>query len=421
MLVLRDRMAVATLAKDSPELLETIRTLGGRKYLEKNTVHFCGVVGTDTGKIGVFIPRNSAGKTDPDKDLKVARKTMQALSRYGRETESRRGHEAGDEEPVSVLAAIHDIAQDFASYGLYSERLRYKSRDSGKPDWKSTISSEVPLLTRTGVAVYPVMRTTRVLDTRDIPLARIQAAIILEIAARHGWWLGEGFQASAWALASFDKPRLPRALWPVTLRQALNGLYAARPMALAQLLIKYLEEDQTVSAGSFLAGVPDFETVWEAMLRDTLTGEETKLWNDRLPKPAYTDHMGTVKTIGGRMEMDIVVRRGYKNGDHLHILDAKYYAATGTGSVPKTGDIVKQLMYELAMKAAVDDHGQGESVSGGFIFPSGGAHAKPFVEAGLTTGQTIDYRFPSIHINYADIVDVIQAYVSRGELSIEIK
>jgi len=413
--VLRDRMAVATLAKRSPELLETIRDLGGSKYLEKNTVHFCGLVGTPSGELGVFIPRNSTGPVDAVKDLQTARLTMKTLSRYGRETDGRSGLEAGDDEPVSVLPVINDLAQDFISYGLYAERLRYKSRDSGKPDWKSTISSEVPLLTRSGVAVYPVMRTTRVLDTRDIPLARIQAAILLEISARHGWWLGKGFQGLARALVSIDKPRLPRALWPVTLRQALNGLYASRPMALAQLLIRYLEEDQNVSGGTFLAGVPDFETVWEAMLRETLAGEETRLWNRRLPKPAYSDPGGRAQTIGSGMEMDIVVRREREANDHLHILDAKYYAATGTGSVPKTGDIVKQLMYELAMKVAIEDHGTEESVSGGFVFPSGGAHSRPFVEAGLSGGQTIDYRFPTIRIYYADIKSVMEAYVGRRE------
>jgi len=417
--ILRDRMSVQSLKQRAPELQETIRTLGGPRYLEKQTVHFCGLIGTPTGELAMFIPRNSAtAERDEKKELQTARLTMKALARYGRETYSRSGLEAGEEEPVSVLPVINDLAQDFLSFGLYAERLRYKSRDTGKPDWKATIASETPLLRRSGVAVYPVMRTTRVLDTRDIPLTRIQAAVLQEIAARHGWWLGLGFEGSVRALAGFQKPNVPRVLWPHALRQALNGLYAARPMALAQLLIRYLEEDQTVSGGSFLAGVPDFETVWEAMLRRTLSGEETSLWNVRLPKPAYQKSEGTTLGIGSGLEMDVVVRRAGESSDHLHILDAKYYAATGRGTVPKTGDITKQLMYELTMKAAVEDQGGGESVSGGFVFPSGGAHAKPFVEAGLMSGQTIDYRFPTIKIHYADISEVMAAYVERREFSL---
>lgn len=410
-------MSVQSLKQQAPELQETIQTLGGPRYLQKQTVRFCGLIGTTTGELGMFVPRNSAASNrDTKTDIQTARLTMQALARYGRETDSRSGLEAGEDEPVSVLPVINDLAQDFLKFGLYAERLRYKSRDTGKPDWKATIASETPLLRRSGVAVYPVMRTTRVLDTRDIPLTRIQAAVLQEICARHGWWLGRGFEGSVRALAGFQKPNVPRVLWPHALRQALNGLYAARPMALAQLLIRYLEEDQTVSGGEFLAGVPDFETVWEAMLRRTLSGEETSFWNERLPMPAYKNQANVVVPIPGRgMEMDIVVRRDGEREDHLYILDAKYYAATGTGSVPKTGDISKQLMYELAMNTAIDDHGGDESVSGGFVFPSGGAHAEPFVEAGLMSGQTIDYRFPRIKIYYADIAEVMSAYVERRE------
>ena len=212
---------------------------------------------------------------------------------------------------------------------------------------------------------------------------------------------------------------LDRASQSSALREALNGLYALRPMELARLLIRYMEEDRSVSGGVFVAGVADFEHVWEVMLRQTLPNEESKRWNVLLPKPAYLDQQEKVQTIGSGMEMDIVVREQRADTDHLRILDAKYYAATGTGSVPKTGDIVKQLMYETAMKAAIENVGSGESVSGGFIFPSGDNHRKPFVLAGLTSGQTIDSRFPSIDIHYVDIASVMSAYVARQKLEID--
>lgn len=407
--VFKDRMVKHTLRNKSLAIFETLQNQGGPRYIEKDTVHFCGLLGAATGEMAVFLPRNCGGHDN----LQTARLTVQALARYGRETESRRGHEIGNDETVSVLPIIHDLARDFTDYGIYAERQRYKSRDTGKPDWKSTIASEVPLLRQNGVAVYPVMRTTRVIDSRDVPLARIQAAVLREINERHGWWLDADFSGAARALAAIDKPRLPRALWSHALREALNGLYAARPMTLATLLIRYLDENRSVTGGAFIAGVADFERVWEVMLRQVLPREESKRWNSRLPKPAYVDKDDKIQKIGSGMEMDIVLREPKEGADHLHILDAKYYAATGTGSVPKTGDIVKQLMYEKAMEAAIENAGTGETVSGGFVFPSGGHHAQPFVKAGLTSGQTIDYRFPTIHIHYVDIFRVMSAYVSR--------
>jgi len=410
--IFEDRMARSALRKASDALHATLLDQGGPRYFEKETVHFCGLLGAPSGELAVFLPRNCDG----DDRLQTARLTVQALARYGRETDSRTGHESGDEDTISVLPVIYDLAQDFVRYGIYAERQRYKNRDTGKPDWKSTIASEVPLLRRDGVAVYPVMRTTRVIDSRDIPLARIQSAILREISDRHGWWLDESFKGAAKALPDISKPRLPRAMWSFALREAFNGLYAARPMALASLLMRYLEEDRSVSGGGFIAGVADFERVWETMLRRTLRNEETGRWNTRLPKPAYVDREDILRPIGSGMEMDIVLREVHGDRDHLHILDAKYYAATGTGSVPKTGDIVKQLMYEKAMEAAIEDAGTGETVSGGFVFPSGGQHAKPFVKAGLTTGQTIDYRFPTIRIHYVDIIQVMSAYVGRRSI-----
>jgi len=409
-------MVKHTLRNQSPALFETLQDQGGPRYFEKETVHFCGLLGAATGELAVFLPRNCG-----DDDLKTARMTVQALARYGRETESRSGHETGNDETVSVLPVIHDLARDFTDYGIYAERQRYKSRDSGKPDWKSTIASEVPLLRQNGVAVYPVMRTTRVVDSRDVPLARIQAAVLREIDERHGWWLDAGFSGAAKSLDTVEPPRLPRALWGHALRDALNGLYAARPMALASLLIRYLDENRSVSGGAFIAGVADFERVWEVMLRQILPHEETRRWNARLPKPAYVDQDHNIQKIGSGMEMDIVLREPKEDRDHLHILDAKYYAATGKNSVPKTGDIVKQLMYETAMKAAIENAGSRETVSGGFVFPSGGAHAQPFVKAGLTSGQTLDYRFPTIHIHYVDIGDVMNAYVARQTFRLDLQ
>lgn len=418
--VFKDRMSKNALLKTSEDLYDVLQDQGGQRYFEKETVHFCGVIGAASGETAVFLPRNCGGNTDRER-LQTARQTVQALARYGRETESRTGYESGDEKTVSVLPVIYDLARDFINYGIYSERQRYKSRDSGKPDWKSTIASEVPLLRQNGVAVYPMMRTTRVIDSRDVPLARIQAAVLREIADRHGWWLDASFEGAAKSLSVIDKPRQPRALWSFALRDALNGLYAARPMALARLLMRYLEDDRSVSGGSFIAGIADFERVWEVMLRQILPNEESKRWNARLPKPAYEDQEGNIRTIGSGMEMDIVIREQKDGADHLHILDAKYYAATGKNTVPKTGDIVKQLMYETSMKAAIENMGSDETVSGGFVFPSGGAHAQPFVRAGLTSGQTIDYRFPTIHIHYVDIGRVMKAYVARQTMRLDLQ
>jgi len=73
------------------------------------------------------------------------------------------------------------------------------------------------------------------------------------------------------------------------------------------------------------------------------------------------------------------------------------------------------------MRAAIENAGSGETVSGGFVFPSSTKHARPFVKAGLTSGQIIDYRFPTINIHYVDISRVMTAYVLRKSFKIDLR
>ena len=75
-------------------------------------------------------------------------------------------------------------------------------------------------------------------------------------------------------------------------------------------------------------------------------------------------------------------------------------------------------MYETAMVAAIENAGTDETVSDGFIFPKGETHTQPFVKAGLTSGQTIDCRFPTIRIHYVDIGRVMSTYVKRRKIDL---
>ena len=416
--IFEDRMPLAIMEPDHSAVLDLLSDRNIGKIRAKETVHFCGLAHVSPTQSVFFLPRNLRTH-DIKRDLETARLTMRTMARYGRDIRSRVGITPEEGDRSALIAVVESIADDYRRYGIYSERSRYRSRGSGKPDWKRTISRETPFFTDEGVAVYPDIRTSRSLDSRDNPLSRIQAAVLREISAAHGWWL-EGMSGAKRDLLDFDPPLVPRALWKHRLRALLPTIYAARAISLIKSMISYLDETSDETRGSFLSGVEDFERVWEEMLRKTLDGVESIDWNARLPQPAYVDEHGIARTIGSGMEMDIVVRREGSEADHLHILDAKYYAATGTGSVPKTGDIVKQLMYELAMKAAIEDRGSAETVSGGFIFPSGGRHARRFVEAGFKGGQTPDYRFPTIKIYYADIAQVMEAYAGRTKFEMKL-
>ena len=266
------------------------------------------------------------------------------------------------------------------------------------------------MISADGDVVYTELRTSRSLDTHDNPLSRIQAAILREILSAHSWWL-DGPAGAERQLLQFNSPIVPRALWKHSLKSLLPGLYANRPVSLVRSLLRYLDEMADETSGSFLSGVEDFERVWEEMLRQTLPGVEPG-WNARLPKPVYTGPDEKLHRIGGGMEMDIVTCQG----NELTILDAKYYGASGTGSVPGTPDVVKQLMYQMTLERYLKKVGREETVSNAFVFPAHESHKKPFVSAGLAFDEALDGEFPAIRMIYQDIEAVMKAYAGRYKL-----
>jgi hypothetical protein len=408
--ILVDRIPVNYLQTVQPEIAALLSAHGIGKIGERETVHFCGLASAAGTGAAFFLPRHA--QQNSVKDLRVAGLTMRALARFGRDVESRKGVARGPTDNATLAALIADLAQDFRDNGIYSERSRYPSRNSGKPDWKRTISGETPFQTSSGVVVFPEIRTSKTLDSQKNPLALIQAAVLGEIVSMHAWWL-EGVEARSAELRFFRKPAMPRFLWPAALRSLLPGLFATRPIFLANALIDYLEETSGHVGGNFVCGVEDFSTVWEHMLRRVLRGVEDN-WNARLPKPGYVrKEDGVVEMSERGMQTDIIVR----NGNHLEIIDAKYYGATGKGSVPGWPDIVKQLYYQMALEKVVTE----ETVSNCFAFPAGRGTAQPYSLARIyTSPEDPAPGFPEIGCRYLDIIDVLEAYSSNRKINLAV-
>lgn len=404
--ILADRIPLSHLQATKPEIAAFLAKHNIGKTDTKETVHFCGLASA-AGKGAVFfLPRHARQKTK--EDIRTAGMTMRALARFGRDVESRKGVARDPNDNATLAALIADLAEDFRDNGIYSERARYRTRSSGKPDWKNTIVSERPFFTEGNVAIFPEMRTTKTLDSHSNPLALIQAAVMREITETHSWWL-EGARSRESELRSFRTPVMPRFLWPAALRSLLPGLYANRPVFLAKALIDYIEETAGHSEGSFVCGVEDFSAVWEHMLRKVLPGVEHG-WNTRLPKLGYVRKEDGILEMQERgMQTDIIIRED----NHLTIVDAKYYAATGRGSVPGWQDIVKQLYYQMALEKVVS----GESVSNCFAFPAGRGSVQPYFSAGVYISPEAPVPgFPQIGCIYIDMITVLELYISNRRL-----
>jgi len=401
-----DRCKVEDLEKDHPLVLQRLHEHGIGKTEAKKGVQFCGLSWAGETESYIFLPRMS-GSGILEEDLKTAKLTMTVLAQYGREQNSRTGMKQGEHGNTGLLAVITDLALDFRGNGIYAERTRYRSRNSGKPDWPRTVVRELAFTTNGKNPVYPEMRTTRSVDSHENPLARIQAAVLGEILEHHGWWL-EGSAKRKIELNQYKPPNTPRALWAHNLRQLLPGLYAARAISLANLLISYLENNRGQASGSFLYGVEDFHTLWEHMLRQVLNGVEGQ-WNQDLPVPAYF-HKGENRFDKNQgMRTDIIIR----NGNKIVVVDAKYYDASTTGKPPGWGDIVKQLFYEFAIRGLLKED---ETVSGCFVFPQPTGQSGAYSHVAIL--DTKDHpvsRFPDIGCVYLDIKEIMNLYVARNK------
>ncbi|WP_405402764.1 LlaJI family restriction endonuclease [Paracoccus sp. Ld10] len=409
--VLQDRILVQLLEERYQKLVVELRLQGQGKTLQDGAVHFCGLACTSSSDSYVFVPRNAL-KGSKLENQRIARTTMRVLAKYGQDTRDRQGTSSAEEGNVGLISTVQDLADDFRRYGVFAERVRYQTKNSGKPNWPRTAARELAMVSTNGNIVYPNIRTSRTLNAHDSILAQIQVGVLLEIVEHHGWWL-EGLRGREAELKAYASPSFPRFLWSQKLQTLLPNLFAQRAIRLVYSLIAYLDENAHQNDGVTLYGMDDFHWVWERMLREVIPGAESG-WNSRLPKPAYR-HIasGRLQVQERGMQTDIVVR----DGAALKVLDAKYYDATTVPNSPGWPDIVKQLFYHLALNSVTAD----EVRTGSFVFPAQNDGEGPFSQVAVVGPDQIEVGgFPSINCIYLNVVAVMEAYLGKRKIQVEI-
>lgn len=402
--ILQDRTDLSQVADAHPELVAELRSTRIGIKAGRTALQFCGLVSVSEERSFIFLPRKSYTGT-VEQDLKTARLTMRALARFGQDITDRVGVSTGGEGDTGRLAVVADLAKDFLLYGIFSERSRYRSRTSGKPDWPRTVIHEQSYVGSDGSVVYRDIRTTRTKNSHDSLLAQAQAAVMLEITRQHGWWI-DGLTGREDELKRYTQPRLPRALWATHLRLVLSELYGSRAILLAKCLISYLDSASASRTGETYYGVEDFHTVWEHMLRQVLNGVEPG-WNSRLPRPAYRRNDGNFSVQDRGLQTDIVLR---DPSGTLHVVDAKYYDATYVGNAPGLHDIIKQFFYDIALSSIAS----GEKVKGCFLFPSRTGEVAAFTSVVMYHRDgSVASGFPTIDCCYIDMVNILRAYTEN--------
>lgn len=399
--ILQDRIPLRLLKERHPSLLEFISRAHPQSVAGNDRLHFCGVACPDFDQSFVFLPRGSA----VDFDERDGRLTMMALARYGRDVESRVGNSATNGGDTNLAATIQAIVADYQRSGLYVQRLRIRARNSGKPDWKRTLQRRTPLVSRQRSPVYSEIECSKFLNASDNLLAKIQAATLGDILAKHGWWTGlENSVVSE--LANVKKPDHAAVHYPAALRRFKRTLFDDRSLALVSLLEHYWDAQASHQEGQFICGVPDFSAVWEQMLKATVDDVSAK-WNARLPVPGYRYENDDFVPRSQSGIMDIVVET---NAD-LVVADAKYYQAETTNTAPGFGDILKQSFYARGLKGL----GHTQTVHSVFVFPTWGESAK-LVEGSFydrELADQIDWLEP-VDCLYVNLRSLMASYTRRA-------
>lgn len=410
-----DRDSLESLERHAGSVVEAMRDWGLGRVDERETIHFCGLIHHPENGAVVFLPRE-AKTGDAREDLQTAALTMRALSRFGAETSKREFEEDGEAGNPGALSVIKRLADDFRDHGLFSERTRQLTRNSGKPDWARTVKREIALPDRKGQPVFTDIRVIRATRNSEALLAQIQAAVLREINAAHGWWL-TGAAARKGELISCPRPPFPKVTWARKLDVLLPSLYSARSVFLAEYLRHYLRETRASANGSFVFGVCDFHSVWETVLRETIVRsphDKRRNWNSELPKPVYMHKDGDAVDARSRgMQTDIIL----EDATSYTIVDAKYYAAKNARSAPGWPDIAKQLFYEKALREVVETPSCSQArIRSIFAFPNS-TNSGPLsgVELRRTDGAQVRQDFSTIECVYVSVRAALKYYVSGNQ------
>lgn len=380
-------------------------TTGGK------SVSFCGLVHAN-GKLHAFLPRSTKVITRNREDkIALASELMEALHRYSTTKNNQiTADDDGDEFiGMSRLSSIVWLLRDFRTNGLFSTRKQKQVINSGKPDWKKTISRRTAFLTDNG-PIY--LNIDGVLNSRfnGDEITRIHANVIRKLDEQYSWLISAKKSDIADNLQAIPLPSGKTSSQIAHLKSQRHVHYATRDIELISHLLTFLEETRGQSNNSYAMGLKRFEGMWEHMLAHSLK------WiikvNHLLPTPAYKMNDGVIVEAASKgLRTDIVLNR--PDSDVFAVADAKYYdTLTNTRKAPGWPDLVKQFFYAKALNV----YRNSAQVNNAFIFPGedgviSSAHMK-----NRDTETLEDTDFPPILCIYVCPISVIQHYINRKKM-----
>ncbi len=405
------------------ELSPLLKKVGATAFSEKDdrkgsssseSVKLCGIIQSE-GVVHVFLPKCYpflSLSCDLEKKSTV-KSLLQCITEYcidNRGSSFSALTEAGEIGAIELFPLFREILLDYMRNGLYNTQETYKRRSvSGKIDWKSTVSSTLPLISRSGKPVYPSFVTKKFSYSSSNLISDIHAAVVNEIDAHYGWWLtNSDSERIAPELRGYSLKDNELSRYVSIVKKELAGAYYDRDIRLLKNIICYLECDpHPYVNGVDIRGVRDFAPVWEHMLNKVLRPRAIEL-EKALPVPTYVTQIGTTEYLERKKgRLDILLQEG----NLVAVVDAKYYNALNPKRAPGWPDLVKQFFYVKALQSLGDEYEVGSI----FIMPLNQSNNRPSkgYVGKMIEGKGVSYDdfFPPVLCEYICPAELIDFYI----------
>ena len=377
-------------------------------------VCFCGLILYSEG-IAVFMPRNT-DISEIKQPLKAASTLVFALNRYFQErgTEIYSSELGEGSHKGKQLELILSLLEDYSLNGLYSQRITEQTINSGKADWRKTISHSNPFPSKTGPLHLNIYGTRR-RNLSDGEVSRIHADVIRELDPFLGWAVTGGGSLLDQGLLRIPGPSGDKEYQIARLERALSSVYSDREIFLVKSLLRYLREQRGDDLSKQVVGLRHFHGMWESMLDKCL--KWTLSVNQYLAAPVYKIN-GTYRSAARKgQRTDTVMKHPEK--ELLTVVDAKYYGASGLSSAPGWPDLVKQFFYAKALMQLYET----AVVGNAFVFPGKqgvieSVHMAERRKRELTEEMLLDDQYPPIMCLYQDPLELLEYYVTGRKLSV---
>lgn len=399
-----DRQDVSSLPKG---LYEELRD----HYLimpDDQRVTFTGMVLTESG-ISIFLPRNSSIESYKGAaGLRYASLLMKGLRRYLKDRTNQELDNDGDGFIGGAqFSVITDLLDDYCTHGLYTQRFCERVTNSGKPDWRRTVASNVAFPGDLG-PVYLDIFGTRQRYISDCEVSRIHASIIRELDQSYSWIITGSSIPVAQGIEGVPLSVVDKNTKISILERELMSVYSEQEIRLINLLIKYIKNTHG-RRSSELIGMRHFHSMWESMLDSSLK------WvfpvNRLLAIPAYRFNDNSLLPAATKGQRTDTVMK-HPIDKRFVVVDAKYYGAHDVKSAPGWGDIVKQFFYAKALKVFSEN----AEVDNVFIFPGNGPLRSIHMQDRKSKALLLNQNYPPIRCIYIDPMTLLEHYVSGIKL-----